>query len=162
MTAAVVTGQYVAPGAGKITLKEYAETWRANQAHRPTTQEQVERQFKLHVYPHLGDRPLATILPSDLRALVVFDQGFTGTFGSNMSGTGTLKKQGGGLLVLTGTNTDTGGTIVNGGTLMVNSNSLPGNVLSETSSEGGAVDVSGAARLRINTGRRLTGAPNSI
>ncbi|HKT79156.1 MAG TPA: autotransporter domain-containing protein, partial [Vicinamibacterales bacterium] len=66
-------------------------------------------------------------------ALVVFDQGFTGTFGSNMSGTGTLQKQGGGLLVLTGTNTYTGGTIVNGGTLMVNSNSLPGNVLNETS-----------------------------
>ena len=36
-----------------------------------------------------------------------------------------------------------------------------GNVLSETSEEGGAVDVTGAARLRINTGRRLTGAPNS-
>ena len=70
VTASVVTGQYVAPGAGKITLKEYAETWRANQAHRPTTQEQVERHFKLHVYPHLGDRPLGTILPSDLRALV--------------------------------------------------------------------------------------------
>ena len=51
-----------------VTLKEYAETWRANQAHRPTTQDQVERQFKLHVYPHLGDRPLATILPSDLRS----------------------------------------------------------------------------------------------
>jgi cytochrome b6-f complex iron-sulfur subunit len=36
-----------------------------------------------------------------------------------------------------------------------------GNVLSETSEEGSAVDVTGAARLRINTGRRLTGAPNT-
>jgi cytochrome b6-f complex iron-sulfur subunit len=36
-----------------------------------------------------------------------------------------------------------------------------GNVLSETSEEGASVDVSGAARLRINTGRRLTGAPNT-
>jgi cytochrome b6-f complex iron-sulfur subunit len=36
-----------------------------------------------------------------------------------------------------------------------------GNVLSETPADGSAIDVSGAARLRINTGRRLTGAPNS-
>ncbi|MBX9243429.1 site-specific integrase [Actinotalea ferrariae] len=70
VTASVVTGQYVAPTAGKITLREYAEQWRANQAHRPSTREQVERHFRRHVYPSLGDRPLSTILPSDLKALV--------------------------------------------------------------------------------------------
>lgn len=70
VTASIVTGQYVAPGAGKVTLREYAEAWRANQAHRPSTQEQVERHFRRHVYPSLGDRPLASILPSDLKALV--------------------------------------------------------------------------------------------
>ncbi len=36
-----------------------------------------------------------------------------------------------------------------------------GNVLSETTEEGGAVDVTGAARLRVNTGRRLVGESNS-
>jgi cytochrome b6-f complex iron-sulfur subunit len=36
-----------------------------------------------------------------------------------------------------------------------------GNVLSETSEDGASVDVAGAARLRINTGRRLVGAPNT-
>ena len=36
-----------------------------------------------------------------------------------------------------------------------------GNVVSETSEEGAAVDVSGAVKLKINTGKRLTGAPNS-
>ena len=36
-----------------------------------------------------------------------------------------------------------------------------GNVVSETTEDGGAVDVTGAATLRINTGRRLVGAPNS-
>lgn len=36
-----------------------------------------------------------------------------------------------------------------------------GNVISETPLDGAAVDVSGAVRLKINTGKRLTGAPNS-
>jgi cytochrome b6-f complex iron-sulfur subunit len=40
-----------------------------------------------------------------------------------------------------------------------------GNVVSETEAQadgdGTAVDITGAARLRINTGRRITGAPNS-
>jgi hypothetical protein len=34
-------------------------------------------------------------------------------------------------------------------------------VLSETSEDGASVDVAGAARLRINTGRRLVGASNT-
>jgi hypothetical protein len=36
-----------------------------------------------------------------------------------------------------------------------------GNELSVTTDEGGAVDVTGAARLLINTGQRLIGAPNT-
>lgn len=70
VTASIVTGQYVAPTAGKITFKEYAEHWRTIQAHRPSTADQVKRHFALHVYPTLGDRPLKTILPSDVKALV--------------------------------------------------------------------------------------------
>lgn len=70
VTASIVTGQYVAPTAGKISLREYAEHWRSIQAHRPSTQEQVRRHFALHVYPTLGERPLSSILPSDLKALV--------------------------------------------------------------------------------------------
>lgn len=70
ITTSVVTGMYVAPNAGKITLREYAESWRKVQAHRPSTQEQVARHFARHVYPTLGDRPIGTILPSDLKALV--------------------------------------------------------------------------------------------
>lgn len=70
VTASVVTGQYVAPNAGKVTFREYAEGWRAKQAHRPSTAEQVRRHFNRHVYPVLGDRPLASILPSDVKGLV--------------------------------------------------------------------------------------------
>ena len=29
MTAAMVTGQYVDPAAGRVTFREYAERWRA-------------------------------------------------------------------------------------------------------------------------------------
>ena len=42
-----------------------------------------------------------------------------------------------------------------------------GNVIAETkptlgSLEGGSIDVTGAAKLRINTGKRIVGAPNSV
>jgi integrase len=70
VTASVVTGQYVDPGAGRITFREYAEHWRKIQNHRPGTSDHVARSLTRHVYPMLGDRPLATILPSDLKALV--------------------------------------------------------------------------------------------
>lgn len=69
-TAALVTGQYVAPKAGRITLREFAETWRAQQVHRPSTAEQVEGTLRRHVYPTLGERTLESLRPSDVQALV--------------------------------------------------------------------------------------------
>ncbi len=50
---------------------------------------------------------------------VIFDQGSTGTYAGNMSGTGSLVKEGDGTLVLAGVNTYTGGTSVNRGALAV-------------------------------------------
>jgi integrase len=70
VTAAQVTGQYVSPDAGKITLREYAEGWRAAQIVRPSTAEQYESILRNHVYPALGDRPLAAILPTEIQAWV--------------------------------------------------------------------------------------------
>ena len=70
LTASVVTGQYVAPNAGNITLREYAEGWRAVQVHRPATQEHVETNLRRHVYPTIGDRKLSSIVPSDVQTLV--------------------------------------------------------------------------------------------
>ena len=43
VTASVVTGQYVAPTAGNITFRDYAEQWRAVQVHRPATQARLLR-----------------------------------------------------------------------------------------------------------------------
>jgi integrase len=69
-TAAMMTGQYVDPGAGRVTFREYAEQWRAIQAHREGTSVGLESNLRLHVYPVIGDRPIGSLLPSDLKGLV--------------------------------------------------------------------------------------------
>lgn len=66
----LLRGVYVDPSAGQVTFKAYAEQWRTVQAHRPSTATQVESHLRKHVYPTLGDRPLAAIRRSDLQALV--------------------------------------------------------------------------------------------
>jgi integrase len=70
MTAAMVTGQYVDPAAGRVTVREYAEQWRASQVHRPTTAAHVETMLRRHVYLPLGQKRLSSVLPSDIQALV--------------------------------------------------------------------------------------------
>ncbi|SHF97976.1 tyrosine-type recombinase/integrase [Geodermatophilus nigrescens] len=70
MTAAMVTGQYVDPAAGRLTVREYAEQWRAAQVHRPSTAAHVETMLRRHVYPTLGHKRLASVLPSDVQTLV--------------------------------------------------------------------------------------------
>ncbi|MDE0775551.1 MAG: tyrosine-type recombinase/integrase [Nocardioides sp.] len=68
--AAVITGQYVDPKAGQITFKAYAEQWRAAQVHRTSSQAHVETMLRRHAYPTLGERPLSSILPSQVQAWV--------------------------------------------------------------------------------------------
>lgn len=63
-------GSYVDPRAGKVTLKEYAEHWRAGQVHRPATVAHVETMLRRHVYPALGSRQLGQIAPSEIQAWV--------------------------------------------------------------------------------------------
>lgn len=58
--------------------------------------------------------------------LVTFDQASTGTYAGSMSGGGTLRKQGTGTVILTGTNTYTGATIIDAGTLSGTTASLQG------------------------------------
>jgi integrase len=70
VTASVVTGHYVDPKAGRVSFRDYAEQWRAAQVHRPTSAAHVETMLRRHAYPTLGDRPLSTILPSEIQAWV--------------------------------------------------------------------------------------------
>lgn len=64
-------GDYLDPRAGRVTVRGYGERWRAAQLqHRPTTRRLVESTMRLHVYPHLGDRPMNRVLRSDVQALV--------------------------------------------------------------------------------------------
>lgn len=68
MKADVSRGRYVDPRGGKVTFREYAEQWRADAMHRESTQATIERMLRLHIYPLLGDRPIARIMPSTLKA----------------------------------------------------------------------------------------------
>ncbi|MGE5765506.1 MAG: tyrosine-type recombinase/integrase [Mycobacterium leprae] len=70
VTASIVTGQYVDPHAGRMTLRDYAEQWRAAQVHRPSSAAHVETMLRRHVYPTLGDKPLSATRPSDVQAWV--------------------------------------------------------------------------------------------
>lgn len=69
-TTALVTGQYVDPRAGRVTLREYGEQWRTTMVHGPSTRELVERTLRLHVYPALGDLPMGSIRTTTVQALI--------------------------------------------------------------------------------------------
>lgn len=77
-----------------------------------------------------------TSLPGDVEvqdsSLLTFDQGTVGAFSGAISGAGSLKKDGAGLLSLTGLNTYSGGTTIVAGTLLGNTNSLQGNIVNNS------------------------------
>lgn len=70
VAAAVVTGQYVDPRAGRITFKEYAESWRKAQVHRESSAAHVETMLRRHAYPAFGNRQLGTIRPGEVQSWV--------------------------------------------------------------------------------------------
>lgn len=64
-------GQYIDPQDGKVTVTDYAETWRHLQLHAPASAERAERIIRLHIAPTLlGPMPLARVRPSHLKAWV--------------------------------------------------------------------------------------------
>jgi fibronectin-binding autotransporter adhesin len=64
-------------------------------------------------------------------ATVIFDQTFDGTYDGLMSGRGELVKRGNGALRLTGVNTYSGGTLITGGTLQGDTESLQGRIVND-------------------------------
>ncbi|MDQ6851100.1 MAG: site-specific integrase, partial [Actinomycetota bacterium] len=69
-TTALVTGQYVDPRAGRVTMCECAEAWRLAAPHAPTMRDKVQRTLKLHIYPTLGDLPVSAVRPSAVQSWV--------------------------------------------------------------------------------------------
>jgi integrase len=66
VTAATVTGQYVDPKAGDITVAAYARQWAASRPHNARTARRVASAIKNHVEgTELGARPLSKVLPSE-------------------------------------------------------------------------------------------------
>jgi fibronectin-binding autotransporter adhesin len=72
-------------------------------------------------------------------AAVVFDQGSTGTYAGNLSGSGSLTKQNSGALILTGANTFSGDTKLAGGTLQVGNSLALQNSTLDYNSYGGSL-----------------------
>lgn len=68
--ASVNAGTHIAPSAGKVTLREYAEQWQENQLGRASTRRIADNALRSHTLPVLGDRTLASIRRSDVQALV--------------------------------------------------------------------------------------------
>ena len=66
----LLRGSYVDPAAGRVLFADFARTWLQAQPHRPGTALLYERSLRLHVYPRIGDRPMASIRRSDIQALV--------------------------------------------------------------------------------------------
>lgn len=69
-TAALVTGTHVDPKAGKTTFRQYGESWRASQPHKPATAKRVRITLETHLYPEIGDRPMSGVRTSELQGLV--------------------------------------------------------------------------------------------
>lgn len=61
-------GRYVDPKASKTTFRQYAERWVTSQGADPNTQASMESQLRLHVYPHIGARPLGSFQPEHIRS----------------------------------------------------------------------------------------------
>lgn len=61
-------GEYIARDAGKVTFKDYAEEWLDSQTFDMSTYQAVELRLRLHAYPVLGSRTLASLKPSTIQA----------------------------------------------------------------------------------------------
>ncbi|MBT2509654.1 site-specific integrase [Streptomyces sp. ISL-98] len=63
-------GAYIDPAAGRTTFKQYAERWIAAQTTDVSTRTTTETRLRLHAFPYLGSRPLASFRPSHIRSWV--------------------------------------------------------------------------------------------
>ncbi|MFJ9945897.1 tyrosine-type recombinase/integrase [Streptomyces erythrochromogenes] len=60
-------GAYIDPKASRITFQQYAERWLGNHGADPNTGFSMESQLRLHAFPYIGSRPLASFQPAHIR-----------------------------------------------------------------------------------------------
>lgn len=68
VTADIVTGRYVNPKAGKVTLGKVAERWLAAQTFDPSTREAVRNRLDNHILPTFKQIELRAVRPSMIQA----------------------------------------------------------------------------------------------
>jgi fibronectin-binding autotransporter adhesin len=83
-------------------------------------------------------------------ATVIFDQATDGTYAGAMSGSGSLTKSGTGKTILSGTNTYTGDTNINGGILSVNGSTTSNALVNSGGTLGGSGIING--NVTVNSG----------
>ena len=65
------TGDYIHPDAGATTVNELAERWLTLKTTRaPSTQKAYRSWLDNHILPRIGSRPVASIVPSDVKKIV--------------------------------------------------------------------------------------------
>ncbi|WP_422751829.1 tyrosine-type recombinase/integrase [Micromonospora sp. WMMD708] len=82
----ILKGTYVDPDAGRVTFRKYADEWLSAASCDESTRERLERQFRLHVYPVFGDRPIAAVQPNTIRAWAkqLQDSGMAASYRRNL------------------------------------------------------------------------------
>jgi integrase len=66
----LLRGSYIDPGRSRTALSTYASTWLESLSVRPTTRRTYDSHLRTWILPALGGRSLASITPTDVRALV--------------------------------------------------------------------------------------------
>ncbi|MGW2326401.1 tyrosine-type recombinase/integrase [Streptomyces sp. NPDC001700] len=61
-------GQYIDPRAARITFQQYGEQWLATHTTDINSQDSAERRLRLHAFPYIGTRPLASFQPGHVRS----------------------------------------------------------------------------------------------
>lgn len=70
VTASVVTGHYVDPRAGRITIRDFGQQWLDAQVFDVSTRQNVTSRLNVHVFPHLGHLELRAVKPSTIQAWI--------------------------------------------------------------------------------------------